>query len=94
MFISNNQTLNICFLANRTCEDYFRAPPIAVAATERPETAIMDEPQLIEKTKRVKSSGEDSFYSYDYEELLLADSAEPNPYNIKKNNTSSNFSNF
>ena len=56
--------------------------------------SIMDEPQLIEKTKRVKSSGEDAFYSYDYEELLLADSAELNTDNTKKNNTPSNFLEF
>jgi hypothetical protein len=26
LFISNNQTLNICFLINMTCNDYFRQP--------------------------------------------------------------------
>lgn len=26
LFVSNNQTLNICFLTNMTCEDYFRSP--------------------------------------------------------------------
>lgn len=26
VFISNNQTLNICYIINMTCEDYFKAP--------------------------------------------------------------------
>jgi hypothetical protein len=33
LFISNNQTLNICFLINMTCQDYFRTPILRTTTT-------------------------------------------------------------
>lgn len=44
LFISNNQTLNICYLTNMTCEDYFRAPvPVSSVAPTTTAKNIIDE---------------------------------------------------
>lgn len=78
LFITNNQTLNICFLINSTCEDYFQAPlPISLNKTET-KTSITNEPQLIENTKNMKNFNfyEDNYLNFDdlyeYEDYLIA----------------------
>ncbi len=78
--------MNICFLINKTCEDYFRAPPISPVNIKsngtNTETLITNEPQLIDKTKKIgfyndqqpgddeQESEDDAIYNYEYENLL------------------------
>jgi hypothetical protein len=62
-FVSNNQTLNICYLVNLTCEDYFRAPP----------------PVELSTTSSTTTSTKFHSHSSDYdEEEYLIETAEDN----------------
>lgn len=72
VFITNNQTLNICFLDNLTCADYFRAPQLkqqSITGELNVETSISNEPLLIDKTK---SMGADLSYET-YEDFYYVD---------------------
>jgi hypothetical protein len=101
VFITNNQTLNICFLGNKTCKDYFRAPALsrAISNSEKTvETSISNEPQLIDKTKSISSdlayeSYEDLYYvDEDFSAESYIQSDESQKYNIVSNaNKSKNF---
>ncbi len=53
LFVSNNQTLNICYLSNMTCDDYFRSlKPFSSASLSSSSSAI------IEKQTTKKSNDE------------------------------------
>jgi hypothetical protein len=50
LFVSNNQTLNICFMINMTCRDYFRSPKIVersstkqITSTSQSVTKVINE---------------------------------------------------
>ena len=62
VFISNNQTLNICFLINMTCSDYFQAP--------QPQISIQNKEIVPNKTNisSIESSKQDEALAEDEDE--------------------------
>ena len=94
VFITNYQTLNLCFLKNSTCVDYFQAPePISIKKSET-KPSITNEPQLIEKSRKKFNSYEDNYMNfydfYDYEDYLQAN----NEYEEQTNQNKSSIDYF
>ena len=77
-FISNNQTLNICFLLNMTCEDFFKAP---VKPGITPIKVDID----IEAKSQVKDYNYEDEFVYDEESGLNNDPKESKSLEVMTN---------